>query len=93
MAQFQLTVTPVKITTYELRYQIQGVDSPEEAEELWRANPKDPRIELVHQEKLTTGSPRSEVPVLIVASQTAFSFAEASIPLAQQIPEAAFPGE
>lgn len=75
MAKFLLTVNPVRITTYELKYEIEA-SSPEEAERMWRDPlPGDP-IRLIHQQKLSTGAPRQEIPVVIVPLQTAFSFEE-----------------
>lgn len=73
MAKFLLTVNPVRITTFELRYEIEAA-SPEEAEEIWRNPYKGAPITLIHQEKLSTGAPRREIPVVVVPLQTEFSF-------------------
>jgi hypothetical protein len=72
MAMYLLTVTPVKIETAELRYQIEA-DSPEEAERMFRNPEPGQTIKLVHEQRISTGAPRQEIPVVIVPLQTASS--------------------
>jgi hypothetical protein len=79
MAKFLLTVQPVRITTHELRYQIEA-DSPEEAEAIFRNPQPGASMKLVHQEKVSTGAPRQEIPVVIVPLRTASSCAERGLP-------------
>lgn len=72
MAMYLLTVTPVKIETAELRYQIEA-NSPEEAEAMFRNPAPGQPIKLVHEERILTGAPRQEIPVVIVPLQTVSS--------------------
>lgn len=72
---YLLTVTPVRIETAELRYQIEA-DSPEEAERMFRNPEPGQSIKLVHEERISTGAPRQEIPVVIVPLQTVSSCAD-----------------
>ena len=66
MAQYLLTCYPVKMTSYQLQYAVEA-ESPEEAERIFREQQSEHRgrIQLVHQERVTSTASRAEVAVTI----------------------------
>lgn len=79
MPKFLLSVSPVRITLYELQYEIEA-PSAQVAEAIFRNRQPGAPIKLVRREKVTTDSPRQEVPVLVVAAPTASCYGETDHP-------------
>jgi hypothetical protein len=66
MATFKLTVTTTVVTAYEYEYEVRDVESPAEAEAIFRhPNGSAHKMKLIRKDEVTVAASREEVPVVI----------------------------